>query len=337
MRPSIKNPIKNLLIAGGAGYIGSHMVNIAVKAGYNVVVLDNLVSGNQDSVNKKAKLIIGDIADNDLVKKIIVENKIQAVMHFAAFIEAGESVNNPLKYYENNVAKTINFLNSVVESGINYFIFSSTAAIFGEAKYLPIDEDHPKNPVNPYGKSKLMIEEVLYELNKANKNFKYGCLRYFNASGADYENNLGENHDPETHLIPLLIRFANGKKNDFFVNGNDYETYDGTCVRDYIHVLDICDAHLKLLDYLENGGEEKYFNLGSESGYSVLDIVKVTEKIIGKKLDIKYGKRRKGDAVKLVTSSKKAQEILDWKLKHSDLESIVNSVWKWEKLNKKIK
>jgi UDP-glucose 4-epimerase len=335
LKPNLSKQIKNILITGGAGYIGSHMVNIAVNCGYDVVVLDSLANGRKNNVNEKAKLVIGDIADDNLVKKIITENNIEAVLHFAAFIEAGESVTNPLKYYNNNFDKSVKLLDTIVASGVNYFIFSSTAAIFGEAKYTPIDEEHPKNPVNPYGKSKLMVEEALSKIGQANPNFKYGCLRYFNAAGSDYKNNLGENHNPETHLIPLLMRFANGVKNDFTVNGNDYKTRDGTCVRDYVHVLDICDAHLKLLNYLENGGTENYFNLGTKNGYSVLEVIEAVEKIVGRKLDVKYGGKRIGDAAEVVASNQKAKEILGWDLKNSDLENIINSALQWEKIREK--
>lgn len=327
---AMNHRIKNLLITGGAGYIGSHMVNIALNSGYSVVVLDSLINGHKSSVNEKAKLVIGDIADDDLVKRIIAENKIEAVLHFAAFVDAGESVAEPEKYYNNNATKTIKFLNNLVSNGVNYFIFSSTAAIFGDAKYLPIDEEHPKNPTNPYGKSKLMVEEALSKISQTNPNFKYGCLRYFNVGGADYKNNLGS-YNFEMGLIPLLLRFAAGKSENFSVYGNDYDTKDGTCVRDFIHVLDVCDAHLKLLNYLEKGGEEKYFNLGTASGYSVNEVVKMVEKVTDKKLNVTYGKRRVGDIISSVASNQKAKKLLGWELRNSDLENIISSSWNWQK------
>jgi len=320
--------IQNILITGGAGYIGSHITKMCINKGYNVVVLDNLINGHKDSIDKKAKFIQGDIEDSILISKIIKENKIEAIFHFASFIEAGESVKNPLKFYYNNTSKTIKFLNTLIKNNVNYFIFSSTAAIFGKAKYLPIDENHPKNPINPYGQSKLMVEKILNEIKKTNKKFKYGCLRYFNVAGADYKNNLRERHDPETHLIPLLLKFANKKINNFYIFGNDYNTKDGTCIRDYIHVLDICDAHLKLLEYLEKDGEEREFNLGTGVGYSVLEIVKKMEKILNKKLNIQYKKRREGDTANLIANGNKAKKLLNWKSNNSGLKQIIESVLK---------
>ena len=322
---------QNILITGGAGYIGSHMVKICLDCGYDVTVLDNLSTGFKKSVDGRATFIEGNISDAILVKKLILDYKINKIFHFAAFIEAGESVSNPLKYYKNNVASSIKFLEIIAECNVKNFIFSSSAAIFGEAKYLPIDEDHKKLPINPYGQSKLMIEQVLSDMSKANPDFKYGCLRYFNVSGADYKNNLGENHDPETHLIPLLIKYYLGKNNNFIIYGNDYDTKDGTCVRDYVHVLDICDAHLKLLKYIEKGGEEKYFNIGAEKPSSILDIIDILNKITNQKKEIKYSSKRRGDPAVLVSSSQKAQKLLKWSADNSDLEKIIYSAYSWEK------
>jgi UDP-glucose 4-epimerase len=324
---------KNILITGGAGYIGSHMVLCAIQNGFNVVVLDSLVNGDKKFVNQKAKLIVGDVGDEALVSRIISEEKISTIMHFAAFIEAGESVKNPEKYFLNNYEKSKILIETVVKLGVSNFIFSSTAAIFGEAKYLPIDEEHPQDPINPYGKSKLMVEEFLAKTAKNNPHFKYVCLRYFNACGADYKNGLGENHNPETHLIPLLIKFVLGKRDEFFVNGNDYKTKDGTCIRDYIHVLDICDAHLKSLQYLQSGGNSDCFNLGSKNGFSILEIISALEKIIGKKIFFKSANKREGDPASLVADNKKAEEILLWKARFSSLNEIINSALQWEKIN----
>lgn len=324
---------KNILIVGGAGYIGSHMVLCAIQNGFNVVVLDSLINGDKKFVNQKAKLIVGDAGDEALVSKIISEEKISTIMHFAAFIEAGESVKNPEKYFLNNYEKSKILIETAVKLGVSNFIFSSTAAIFGEAKYLPIDEEHPQNPVNPYGKSKLMVEEFLAKTAKNNRQFKYVCLRYFNACGADYKNGLGENHDPETHLVPLLIKFVLGKRDEFFVNGNDYKTKDGTCVRDYIHVLDICDAHLKALQYLEKGGGSDYFNLGSKNGFSILEIISALEKNLDKKITFKFAQKRAGDPAFLVADNKKAEKVLLWKPQFSSLNEILNSTLQWEKIN----
>lgn len=326
-----KNSIKNILITGGAGYIGSHMVQIAIDVGYNVVVLDNLSKGHKKSVHKKAKLIIGDIADENLVREALKENQIDVVMHFAAFIDAEESVLNPEKYYHNNYEKTKSLIDVVIESGVNYFVFSSTAAIFGDAKYFPIDEDHPKNPTNPYGESKLMVEKYLEDFQETHQNFKYGSLRYFNVGGSDYKNGLG-NYNSDRGLINLLTRFVIGEIDNFYIFGDDYDTRDGTCIRDYIHVLDICDAHLKLLKYLESGGLEKYFNIGSKNGHSISEIVKTTEQIIDKKLDIRIGERRKREIIKSIAGNKKAKEILGWELRNSNLRNIIYSALQWGKV-----
>ena len=321
--------MKTILVVGGAGYIGSHMVKCLKRAGHAPVVLDNLVCGYREAV-QGAELIEGDAGDAALLDKLFSTRKFDAVMHFASFIQVGESVSNPGLYYDNNVARSITLLNALVKHKINYFVFSSTAAIFGEPAYLPIDKHHPKNPINPYGKSKLMVEMMLEDYAEAH-GLHFGCLRYFNAAGADPDGTLGECHEPETHLIPLVLQAANGRRAHIKVFGTDYPTEDGTCIRDYIHVTDLCDAHLKLLNYMWNGGTERFFNIGTRSGYSVLDVIQTAELVTGKRIPIQYEPRRHGDPMTLIAFGNSARTVLEWTPKYSDLKTIITHAWEWEK------
>ncbi len=329
-------PNKKVLVTGGAGYIGSHMIDLLLSDGFEVVAIDNFSNSQAGNLNIKAAFIEGDIADEKLVKNIFANHQIHAVFHFAAAIEAGESMLNPAFYYRNNVANSLSLIDLVIRySPKSHFIFSSSAAVY-EAKNDLIKEDDKKNPASIYGKTKLIVEEALFDCAKAH-NLSYGILRYFNACGANWQKNLGENRQVESHLIPLLLRFLNRQDIEFFVNGNDYQTLDGTCVRDYVHVKDICAAHLKTLNYLENAGDEKCFNIGTGHGFSVLEIIKKAEEISGKKLPINYKKRREGDADSLVASNELARKVLGWQPEFSSLDEIISSAWKWEKLQFKQK
>jgi len=322
-----------ILIIGGAGYIGSNMVKILSKIGHDIVVLDNLSTGFRESV-KYGRLIVGDLADINLLDNIFRENQFDGVMHFAANSIVGESMTNPSKYYRNNVASTLNLLDVMVRQDVKHFIFSSTAATFGEPEYTPIDENHPHEPINPYGSSKLMIERILQDYAQA-----YGlnsvCLRYFNACGADPEGELGECHDPETHLIPLILQAASGRRESITVFGRDYPTDDGTCIRDYIHINDICSAHALALDYIKNQKETGAlaFNLGNGKGFSVQQVIDVVNKVVVEDnctLTINNGDRRAGDPVVLVADATQAKAQLGWQPQYADLETIVRHAWAWE-------
>ena len=319
--------LKTILITGGAGYIGSHTAFLMHQKGYQVVILDDY-SQNQVFNHNWATVIKSDFADDKILNEIFTNYKIEAVMHFAAFIEVNESIHNPLKYYLNNVSKTIQLLNAMLKHGVNKFIFSSSCAIYGNPEFLPLTEDHPKNPLSPYGQSKLMIEKVLNDLSDSN-NLKYVSLRYFNASGSLPEHELGEQHTPETHLIPLLLRAAQNNK-PFTIYGTDYPTKDGTCVRDFVHVLDIAQAHLLALQHLNNGNPSDCFNLGTGLGVSIKEIIQMVEHLYRNKLNILFAKRRIGDAAILVADATKANNILKWKPKYSDLEFILRSAYAFE-------
>lgn len=318
-----------ILVVGGAGYIGSHMVKILGGQGHEVITFDNLSKGYRDAV------LCGDFVEGDLANKLQLDNlfvsiKFDAVMHFASFIEVGESVANPAKYYQNNVFNTQNLLDEMVKHGINYFIFSSTAAIFGEPEYSPIDEIHPRNPINPYGRSKLMVEQMLADYDIA-YGLKSTALRYFNAAGADPGGELGERHNPETHLIPLVLQAASGRRQSITVFGKDYGTPDGTCVRDYIHINDLCDAHLLALTKLHNTDKSMCYNLGNGNGFSVKQVIDTAERITGKDIQVVYADRRAGDPAELVADATMANQDLDWNPKFAELEQIVETAWKWEK------
>lgn len=316
-----------ILIVGGAGYIGSHINKELNKQGFETIIFDNLVSGHDWSV-KWGKFVKGDLANIEDIRKVFRENKIEAVMDFAGSIEVGESVKDPQKYYDNNVANTLNLLRVMIEADVKKFIFSSTAATFGNPQYTPIDEKHPQSPINPYGMTKLMVEKILMDYDKA-YDFKSVRLRYFNASGADVDGEIGEAHNPETHLIPLVIEAVMGKREDIKIFGTDYETPDGTCVRDYIHVTDLAEAHILALKYLLDGGESDDFNLGNGVGFSVREVIEAVKKVTGKEFKITEVERREGDPAVLVASSEKIKDKLNWKPLFTDIEEIVKTAWNW--------
>jgi len=318
----------HILVVGGAGYIGSHMVKFLGTQGCHITVLDNLSSGYADVV-LNGKLVVGDLADSSMLDELFSENEFDVVMHFASSILVGESVADPAKYYRNNVSNTLNLLDAMVRHDVKHFIFSSTAAIFGEPEYTPIDEKHPKAPINPYGRSKWMVEQILEDYDRA-YGLKSICLRYFNAAGADPEGELGERHDPETHLIPLVLRAASGRRKEIAVYGRDYDTPDGTCIRDYIHVWDLCEAHWLAIQYLLGGVDSQRFNLGNGNGYSVQKVIDVCREVTGKEFVVNEAIRREGDPAVLVADSKLARSVLGWRPKHSSLEKIVEDAWYWE-------
>ena len=317
-----------VLVVGGAGYIGSHMVKMLLSVGHEVVTLDNLSSGHRDAV-LGGEFIEGDLADINCLNQVFADHNPDAVMHFASYIQVGESVRKPDIYYRNNVTNTLNLLDTMLKFDVKKFIFSSTAAVFGEPDYVPIDEAHPNRPLNPYGRSKLMIEQVLADYSKA-FDFRSVCLRYFNAAGADPEGQLGERHDPETHLIPLILQAASGRRDSIQVFGRDYDTPDGTCIRDYIHIADLCSAHLAALGYLVSGGKSDHFNLGNGAGFSVQEVLDAVNRVSGKTVKVIDGPRREGDPARLVADSKRARSVLNWKPIFTDLDTIVKHAWEWE-------
>lgn len=318
----------DVLVVGGAGYIGSHMVKQLRHDGFAVVVLDDLSGGYLDAVGD-AELVVGSVSDAGLLADLFGHKRFDAVMHFASFIQVGESVVEPAKYYANNLAATLTLLDAMRTAGVRRFVFSSTAAVYGEPAYVPIDEAHPKQPINPYGLSKWMVEQVLQDYDRA-YGLKSVCLRYFNAAGADPEGDLGERHVPETHLIPLVLQAAAGRREAISVFGTDYDTPDGTCIRDYIHVSDLCDAHALALRRLLAGGESARFNLGNGQGFSVKEVIETARKVTGKEIPVRYVPRRAGDPPRLVADSRLAQEVLGWQPQRADLSAIIADAWAWE-------
>jgi UDP-glucose 4-epimerase len=319
---------KKILITGGAGFIGSHMAAYVARAGYTPVILDDFSTGHRAAC-ADFKCVTGSIHDAELLRELFAAEDFSAVMHFASFIQVGESVKDPAKYYFNNVAGTLTLLRAMLEAGVNYFIFSSSAAVYGEPDYTPIDESHRIAPINPYGYSKWMIEQVLSDY-AASYALKYCALRYFNAAGADAENGLGECHDPETHLIPLILQVANNQREAITVFGNDYPTEDGTCVRDYIHVNDLCEAHWLALQALWDGAESKSYNLGTGIGYTVQQVIDVARSVTQAVIPTVIGKRRAGDPAVLVADPSRAMAELNWIPKYSDLKTIVTDAWKFK-------
>ena len=320
----------NILVVGGAGYIGSHMTYRLNRENHSVVVLDDLSAGFRDAV-KDAKLIIGSIADQALLEKIFSEHQFDAVMHFASFIQVGESVRKPADYYRNNVINTLNLLEAMVAHQVKNFVFSSTAAIFGNPDYCPIDEKHLARPINPYGQSKWMVEQILGDFEVA-----YGlqsvCLRYFNAAGALPEAGLGERHNPETHLIPLILQVASGRREAISIYGNDYDTPDRTCIRDYIHIMDLCDAHLLAVNHLISGKGSARYNLGNGLGYSVQEVIEAAGRVTERKIKVLAEHRRPGDPARLVADAMLAKTELGWEPKRAQLEQIIRDAWLWEQL-----
>ena len=325
---SISQP--TILVTGGAGYIGSHAALALKKAGYEVVVLDNLAYGHPEIIEDvvKVELVIGDTNDRTLLEKLFATHNIAAVMHFAAYIAVGESVQEPGKYYRNNVSSTLNLLEVAIAAGVKKFVFSSTCAVYGMPKEIPMTENHPHDPLSPYAASKDMVERILADFDRA-YGLKSVSFRYFNASGADPSGNLGEDHDPETHLIPLALLTALGKRKSLYIFGTDYDTPDGTAVRDYIHVNDLADAHVLGLKYLLSGGESQVFNLGNGNGFSVREVIETARKVTRKEIIAIESDRRPGDAPILVGSSDKARQILGWKPNYADLSKIISDAWQW--------
>ena len=319
--------MKTILVAGGAGYIGSHMVALLVKRGYEVVVADNLRTGHWQAVKGARKMYVGDLRDGAFLHQIFTENKIDGVINFAAFSLVGESVTNPLKYYGNNVEGAVSLLSAMQAHGVDKIVFSSTAAAYGEPEKQPIEEGDRTEPTNPYGATKLAIENMLKWCDGA-YGIRYVALRYFNAAGSDTEAGIGEDHEPESHLIPLVMKTALGQRDHIGIFGEDYPTPDGTCVRDYIHVKDLAEAHLLALEYLERGGSSDVFNLGNGTGYSVREIIDTARRVTSKEIKAVAEPRRGGDPSVLIASNKKAAEVLGWKPNRS-LEQIVADAWAW--------
>tara|TARA_Y200000002_G_C22592471_1_gene625844 strand:+ start:28 stop:984 length:957 start_codon:yes stop_codon:yes gene_type:complete len=314
-----------IFIIGGAGYIGSHMVKIAYQAGHDVITIDNLSTGHKDSV-LHGKFEFCDINHSDELNRIFKRHKPDAVMHFSACSLVGESISKPHKYYYNNVSGTLSLLKSMVDNNCKKLIFSSSAAVYGNPEYTPIDESHPKRPINPYGKSKLMIEEILNDFELAH-GLKYISFRYFNAAGHDPDGELSERHDPETHLLPIIMQAINGKRDSVTIFGNDFDTKDGTCIRDYIHVNDLADAHLKGLDYiLENRSSSCVLNLGNGEGFSVKEVIQNVKDLTGSQFVVNYGERRVGDPSILVADGKRAREKLKFSPKYDSLKSIIETL-----------
>src|ERR1700674_2985303 len=314
-----------VLVVGGAGYIGSHMVKLLLDAGHRVVTLDNLESGHRDAVSG-GDFLHGDLADRSLLDVLFTQHDFDGVMHFASYIQVGESVRLPGKYYRNNFSNTLNLLDAMVGHDVRRFIFSSTAALFGEPNYTPIDEAHPRQPINPYGASKWMGERVLADYDLAH-GLKSVCLRYFNAAGAHPSGLLGERHDPETHLIPLVLRAASGRLDAIGVFGTDYDTIDGTCIRDYVHVVDLCTAHLLALEQLLEGGASDAFNLGNGNGFSVREVIDAARRVTQRPIRVTELDRRPGDPARLVADANRAHKELDWRPQYADLEVILAHAW----------
>lgn len=319
----------SILVCGGAGYIGSHMVAELLENGQDVVILDNLEKGHKDAL-LGGKLYIGDLRDKEILNKIFTENDIEAVIDFAAYSLVGESMTEPLKYFNNNVYGTISLLEAMKEHNVKYIVFSSTAATYGEPECVPILEDSKTIPTNAYGESKLLVEKILNWCDKA-YGIKYTTLRYFNAAGAHINGKIGEDHSPETHLIPLILNVALGKRDEILIFGDDYDTKDGSCIRDYIHVSDLASAHSLALKRLMNGGESRIYNLGNGTGFSVKEMINIARKVTGHEIPAKVAPRRAGDPAVLIASSEKAMEELNWKPKFNSVETIIETAWNWHK------
>jgi len=317
-----------IMVTGGAGYIGSHAVRLLGEAGYEVLVYDHLHRGHREAV-AGFNLIEGDTADTERVSQALAQYKVDAVMHFAAYSLVGESVEQPGLYYRNNVVGGLSLLEAAIKTGVKYFIFSSSAAVYGEPDMIPIKEIHARRPVNPYGETKVVLENALSYYCRA-YGLKYISLRYFNAAGASLDGTLGEDHDPESHLIPLILQVAAGKRDKITICGDDYPTPDGTTVRDYIHVEDLSRAHVLALEVLKKGKTAAAYNLGNGNGYSVWEVIKTAEKVAGRPLPYKIAPRRPGDPAILVASSDKAKQELGWEPRYTSLASIISTAWRWE-------
>lgn len=317
----------NILVCGGAGYIGSHVVRQLQHRGYEVLVLDNLIKGHLNAIGK-APFIKADIIDKRALQQVFYQNRVDVVMHFAAFSIVGESVKRPDLYYRNNVAGTLNLMQTMLENGVNKLIFSSTAAVYGEPREIPIGEDHDTKPTNPYGATKLAVEEMLKWFSQA-YGLNYISLRYFNAAGADDSGDIGEDHNPETHLIPLVLKTALGALPEVKIFGTDYPTPDGTCIRDYIHVKDLANAHILALQSLVSGGKSMVYNLGNGSGFSVRDVIETAQKVTGKPIRVVETARRAGDPAVLVATADKIKQELGWQPQFKGIQQIISSAWHW--------
>lgn len=320
----------SVLVLGGAGYIGSHTVYALVDQGYDVVIADNLETGYRSALHKKAKFYQGDIRNREFVDEVFEKEDIEAVIHFAANSLVGESMSNPLKYYDNNLCGTKVLLESMVVHGVDKIVFSSTAATYGEPKKVPIEETDQTEPTNPYGETKLSMEKM-FKWTGAAHGLKYVSLRYFNACGAHESGNIGEAHNPETHLIPLILQVPLGKREEVSIYGNDYDTQDGTCIRDYIHVMDLAQAHILAVEYLKKGNESDIFNLGNGTGFSVKEVIETAREVTKHPIPAKEIPRRAGDPARLIASSQKAQKVLGWKPQYADLKTIISTAWNWHK------
>ena len=320
----------SILVCGGAGYIGSHTVHELINQNKDVIIIDNLQTGHIEAVNKNAKFYKGDIRDSEFLDKVFSENNIEAVIHFAANSLVGESMVKPLLYFNNNVYGMQILLESMVKHNIKHIVFSSTAAVYGEPKKIPILEDDETNPTNTYGETKLTMEKMMKWVSKAN-GITFVSLRYFNAAGAIEDGSIGEDHSPETHLIPLILQVPLKKRDAITVFGEDYETPDGTCIRDYIHVLDLADAHIKAVEYLQKGNESNIFNLGNGVGFSVKEMINCAREATNEEIKVVIGDRRAGDPAKLIASNEKAKKILGWEPKYTDVKDVINTAWEWHK------
>jgi len=317
-----------ILVCGGAGYIGSHAVHALVEKGEEVVIVDNLQTGHRGALNPAAKFYEGDIRDASVLDRIFTKNKIEAVIHFAANSLVGESMEKPLLYFNNNVYGMQVLLEGMVRHGVDKIVFSSTAATYGEPKRVPIHEDDETCPTNTYGETKLTMEKMMKWVSRAN-GVRYVSLRYFNAAGALPDGSIGEDHKTETHLIPLILQVPTGRRDHITVFGDDYPTPDGTCLRDYIHVVDLADAHVLALEYLRKGGASDIFNLGNGQGFSVKEMIAAAEKATGRSIKVEIGARRAGDPAQLIASSEKARSVLGWKPQFTDVEQVIGTAWKW--------
>lgn len=319
-----------ILVLGGAGYIGSHTVYELIENGEDVAIIDNLQTGHIKAVHPKARFYKGDIRNREFLDSVFAKEKIDAVIHFAAYSLVGESMEKPLKYYENNLCGTKILLDSMVANEINKIVFSSTAATYGEPESLPILETDKTEPTNPYGETKLAMEKMFKWVGRAH-NINFVSLRYFNACGAHVSGEIGEDHAVETHLIPLILQVPNNKREHIYIFGDDYNTKDGTCIRDYIHVTDLAQAHILAVKYLRNGGNSDIFNLGNGIGFSVKEVIETARKVTGHPIPAQISPRRAGDPAKLIASSNKARKILGWKPEHAELEEIIATAWNWHK------
>ena len=318
----------SILVTGGAGYIGSHAVYQLIDQGLDVVIVDNLQTGHRGAIHPKAKFYEGDLRDRDFMREVFRKESIEGVIHFAANSLVGESMEKPLQYYDNNVYGTQILLESMIDAGVKYIVFSSTAATYGEPEAVPITEEMPTVPTNTYGETKLAMENMMKWCEQAHS-IRFVSLRYFNVAGARSTGEIGEDHNPETHLIPVVLETALGKREKITIFGDDYPTKDGTCIRDYIHVEDLIDAHILALDYLKNGGQSDIFNLGSSQGFSVKEIVEMAREVTGKEIRAEIGPRRAGDPSILIASSEKAKKILGWTPSRTNIEQIIKDAWNW--------